>query len=122
MLFCPYCANNLTIGDREDSNDKCWICPTCPYQYIIERQISMRTHLKRKEVDDVLGGKEAWANVDKIDTACPKCDFRKAYFRQLQIRSADEPMTTFYKCCECAHQWREVSSDFVFQYQAKHQS
>ncbi|OCF32702.1 DNA-directed RNA polymerase III subunit RPC10 [Kwoniella heveanensis CBS 569] len=95
MLFCPYCANNLTIGDREDSNDKCWICPTCPYQYIIERQISMRTHLKRKEVDDVLGGKEAWANVDKIDTACPKCDFRKAYFRQLQIRSADEPMTTF---------------------------
>lgn len=26
----------------------------------------MRTHLKRKEVDDVMGGKEAWANVDKI--------------------------------------------------------
>ncbi|ODO11100.1 hypothetical protein I350_01702 [Cryptococcus amylolentus CBS 6273] len=72
MLFCPYCANNLTIGDREDSADKCWICPTCPYQFIIDRQISMRTHLKRKQVDDVLGGKEAWANVDKIDDdACP---------------------------------------------------
>ena len=27
----------------------------------------MRTHLKRKEVDDVLGGKESWANVDKIE-------------------------------------------------------
>lgn len=27
----------------------------------------MRTHLKRKEVDDVLGGKEAWANVDKTE-------------------------------------------------------
>jgi hypothetical protein len=25
----------------------------------------MRTHLKRKQVDDVLGGKESWANVDK---------------------------------------------------------
>ncbi|OWZ77217.1 DNA-directed RNA polymerase III subunit RPC10 [Cryptococcus neoformans Bt85] len=127
MLFCPYCANSLTIGDREDSTDKCWVCPTCPYQFIIERQvchlqeavmgyglpanscdqISMRTHLKRKEVDDVLGGKEAWANVDKTDTACPKCDHRRAYFRQMQIRSADEPMTTFYKCCECGHQWRE---------------
>lgn len=81
-------------------------------------QISMRTHLKRKEVDDVLGGKEAWANVDKTDSesitkqydfgrfnndsdltmciaACPKCDHRRAYFRQMQIRSADEPMTTF---------------------------
>lgn len=78
----------------------------------------MRTHLKRKEVDDVLGGKEAWANVDKTDSesitkqydfgrsindsdltmclvACPKCDHRRAYFRQMQIRSADEPMTTF---------------------------
>lgn len=35
-------------------------------------QISMRTHLKRKEVDDVLGGKEAWANVDKTDSECAK--------------------------------------------------
>lgn len=37
-------------------------------------QISMRTHLKRKEVDDVLGGKEAWANVDKTDSECAKND------------------------------------------------
>jgi DNA-directed RNA polymerase III subunit RPC11 len=85
--------------------------------------------MKRKEVDDVLGGKEAWKNVDKApstfssldhwqswcladpsnfqlseeskeeqtDTAatCPKCDHREGYYRQLQIRSADEPMTTF---------------------------
>lgn len=26
---------------------------------------------------------------------CPKCESHRAYFRQLQIRSADEPMTTF---------------------------
>lgn len=30
-------------------------------------QISMRTHLKRKEVDDVLGGKDSWQNVDKTE-------------------------------------------------------
>jgi hypothetical protein len=29
----------------------------------------MRTHLKRKQVDDVLGGKESWANVDKAKGA-----------------------------------------------------
>lgn len=28
---------------------------------------------------------------------CPACGHRRAYFMQLQIRSADEPMTTFYK-------------------------
>lgn len=24
MLFCPYCANNLTIGDDSDTPEKCW--------------------------------------------------------------------------------------------------
>lgn len=41
--------------------------------------------------------------VQFVLTLCPvnckeeKCDNREAYFRQVQIRSADEPMTTFYK-------------------------
>lgn len=43
------------------------ICPTCPYKWVITQQISMRTHLQRKEVDDVMGGPEAWANVDQTD-------------------------------------------------------
>lgn len=73
----------------------------------------MRTHLKLKAVDDVLGGQKAWENVDKttsklrhvlgparapqliLPVTCGKCDHTHAYFRQLQIRSADEPMTTF---------------------------
>jgi DNA-directed RNA polymerase III subunit RPC11 len=32
-------------------------------------QITSRTHLKRKEVDDVLGGEGSWDNVDKTDGA-----------------------------------------------------
>jgi hypothetical protein len=43
------------------------VCPTCPYKWVIAQRISMRTHLKRKEVDDVLGGKDSWANVDSVD-------------------------------------------------------
>jgi hypothetical protein len=33
---------------------------------------------------------------------CPneKCDGQQAFFFQVQIRSADEPMTSFYKVCE----------------------
>lgn len=29
-------------------------------------QMTSRTHLKRKEVDDVMGGEAAWENVDKV--------------------------------------------------------
>ncbi|KAG9100615.1 RNA polymerase III C11 subunit [Ceratobasidium sp. 370] len=59
--------------------------------------MTSRTRLQRKEVDDVLGGDAMWKDVDQTDVACPKCDNGRAYFMQLQIRSADEPMTTFYK-------------------------
>lgn len=91
-------------------------------------QVTQRTRLTRKAVDDVLGGEEAWENVDSTESTsglrpvascppvalgadppacvpcrpplpdpvrCPKCDNMKAYWMQLQIRSADEPMTTF---------------------------
>lgn len=64
-------------------------------------------YLEQKEVDDVLGGPDAWKGVDQTDATCPKCDHNKAYYKQIQIRSADEPMTTFYMCSnsECGYKW-----------------
>lgn len=93
---------------------------------ILDKRYFERKFMKSKEVEDVLGGADSWKNVDKTEsqwiclekrknrsrdrTACAcllttvvvnckeeKCDNRSAYFRQVQIRSADEPMTTFYK-------------------------
>ena len=53
----------------------------------------------RKEREDVFGGESAWDNADKTKIQCPKdgCDGDEAAFYQVQIRSADEPMTGFYK-------------------------
>lgn len=74
--------------------------------------MTSRTRLNRKQIDDVLGGDEAWIHADKTQglsflctnvsaincsepsASCDKCNFDEAYFYQLQIRSADEPMTT----------------------------
>lgn len=73
--------------------------------------------MKRKAVEDVLDAETSFKDADSTsgmcfdlesitnDTwsrliifsllvACPSCDNDRAYYYQLQIRSADEPMTT----------------------------
>ena len=107
LLFCPTCGNLLGV----DVGSRCYkfACPTCPYMHNINRKISSKHYPKLKAVDDVLGGSAAWENVDSTEEKCPKCEHPKAFFMQIQTRSADEPMTVFYKCCNmsCGHQWRE---------------
>lgn len=106
-MFCPTCANIL--GVEEGPKSLRFACSTCPYVHNITKRIGNRIYPKLKEVDDVLGGSAAWENVDATECPCPKCDHPKAFFMQIQTRSADEPMTTFYKCCNmaCGHRWRE---------------
>lgn len=128
LLFCPTCANIL--GVEEGPNCLRFSCTTCPYVQNVTKKISNKTFPKLKEVsiflhdfvtlssshsialmqlDDVLGGAAAWENVDATEATCPKCEHKRAYFMQIQTRSADEPMTTFYKCCKptCGHRWKD---------------
>ncbi|KAJ3860059.1 hypothetical protein EV359DRAFT_49888 [Lentinula novae-zelandiae] len=105
MLFCPTCANILVISSETGYNK--WSCNTCPYEFPITKQMTSRIKLERKTVDDVLGGDEMWKHADSTLASCEKCNNNKAYFYQLQIRSADEPMTTCALCTSCAHRWRE---------------
>lgn len=37
---------------------------------------------------------------------CGKCGNNQCSYRQLQTRSADEPMTTFVSCISCGHRWK----------------
>jgi hypothetical protein len=82
MLFCPTCANLLVISAETGYNK--WACNTCAYEFPISKQVchasfeilcfylfrrtvlqmTSRTRLKRKEVDDVLGGDEMWKHAD----------------------------------------------------------
>ncbi|KAF2717486.1 DNA-directed RNA polymeras-like protein III subunit RPC10 [Polychaeton citri CBS 116435] len=84
-------------------------CRTCPYQMILDRRYYERKDMEHGKIEDILGGADSWKNVDKTGTRCVRgdCDSQEAYFRQVQIRSADEPMTSFYKCVRCAAEWRE---------------
>ena len=102
LLFCPQCSNTLTVSrssNPEHGGHNRLECRTCPYEFALTRKYYERRPMKRKEVDDVMGGEGAWDNVDQTDTQCAvdACDGARAYFYMVQIRSADEPMTTFYK-------------------------
>lgn len=157
VSVCPTCSNMLRVsavppGDPTTEDfvgQNRFECLTCPYHFVINKRYYERKYMKKKEVEDILGGKGAWDNVDKTEgmlrstqaiaaahaeadacktVQCPneKCRNHEAYWYQLQIRSADEPMTAFYKvslhlpkvlaygpltdalqCTQCAKEWRE---------------
>lgn len=37
---------------------------------------------------------------------CGKCKKNKISYYEKQIRSADEPMTAFFRCISCGHRWK----------------
>lgn len=54
--------------------------------------------------------KEQQGNTLKATTdmyTCRKCREKKCTYYELQIRSSDEPMTKFIKCCNCGYEWRQ---------------
>ncbi|WFD21162.1 RNA polymerase III C11 subunit [Malassezia caprae] len=85
MLFCPNCANVVTVLPSDTTAQNKWTCPTCPFEFPMDFQVTSRMYLQRKQVDDVMGGEDSWKNVDSTD------------------------VTTFYKCTrtQCGFQWRE---------------
>lgn len=105
MHFCPVCGTLLLIEDS--TNGMIYACPICTYDHRIDKRFVANAKIKKKEVDDVLGGAEAWENVDRTTVDCPFCNHDQAYFKQIQIRSADEPSTIFYKCTKCMGQWND---------------
>lgn len=127
MWFCPLDGTLLQIqivsnasaagaalstitNSKNKSQYSIFVCSTCPYSCPITSSYQNKVHLssnKKKVVDDILGGAAAWENVDKTMTVCPMCHHTEAYFMQIQIRSADEPMSVFYKCVKCNHQWND---------------
>ena len=105
--FCPTCGNALIVRQGAPCS---LICRSCPYIHPITTEITFALPLQKKKVDDVLGGEDAWKNVEKTAVPCPKCAHGEAFFMQIQTRSADEPMTTFFKCADvlvCGFRWKE---------------
>lgn len=73
LLFCPLCGGLMVITPNSSNNpsdgDSCFSCRSCAYIFPLEpgTAYASRVELKRKVVDDVLGGEDAWKNVDSTD-------------------------------------------------------
>ena len=83
MLFCPNDANIL-LTEKTTTAFR-FFCKTCPYVFRVEQKFESKLELARKEVDDVLGGEDAWKNVDKTSVLCVsgKCKNNLAYYKTL---------------------------------------
>lgn len=84
-------------------------CRNCPYVCPIPEKVKIKRGVqlaKKKAAPIAVGEKNVGPTTD---APCPKCCHGKAAYHQMQTRSADEPMTIFYKCLNesCGHQWRE---------------
>ncbi len=95
----PFSSFDFLASEQDNTLVNRLECQTCPYQYLLKKSYYERKVFVRKEREDVFGGPGAWDNADKCKIQCPvtNCDGEEAAFFQVQIRSADEPMTGFYK-------------------------
>mmetsp|Transcript_25207 Transcript_25207/g.42282 ORF Transcript_25207/g.42282 Transcript_25207/m.42282 type:complete len:107 (-) Transcript_25207:71-391(-) len=103
VFFCPRCSNMLLV----EVQSKTWFfCPTCSYICPISRKITKKQVLKRKKADEIFV--EDMSTAPTTHATCEKCGHDQAYYKQIQTRSADEPMTVFYTCqnAKCRHTWK----------------
>lgn len=109
MEFCPTCGMLLQIEPANSGRRMRFFCPTCPYVCAIQGKLVKKEMLKKKDIDPIIRWEEAMQSLPKGEASCAKCGNNEAYYYQMQIRSADEPMTTFYTCSNevCRYEWRD---------------
>jgi DNA-directed RNA polymerase III subunit RPC11 len=112
--FCPNCHNLLVVKYRcEKGGHDAWRskCPTCPFVYPVKgkHRYIVDTFLNDDEQIDIVETSKADEHRQRTEIMCPNCNHNEAFFYQMQTRSADEPMTTFYECTNkaCRNNWRD---------------
>lgn len=91
VLKCRRCGFVKEIADEIDSDS-----------FKISTEIR---HSVKDKIEIVKTGEDL-NTMPKVRAECPKCKHKEAAYWQVQTRSADEGMTTFYRCIKCKHTWR----------------
>ncbi|KAI5185718.1 DNA-directed RNA polymerase III subunit RPC11 [Nematocida homosporus] len=101
MAFCNRCFNSLSI-EICNGNTR-FTCDECKYHQEIKGIYRVKVPLTPRSEEMAVKPRE----LPERAVICPQCSEGKAYFYQMQTRSADEPMTIFNTCVACKYAWRE---------------
>lgn len=109
MEFCPKCGKVMMM--KRKSSQAILVCPKCGYEKAVKDEVIVTNIPKKRSKSEVIliEGEETKLLPTTTDVVCPKCGNREAYWWTIQTRSADEPMTQFFRCTKCNHTWREYA-------------
>jgi len=111
MEFCPNCGK--TLFPKKSGASVTLVCKKCGYQKSLDAEVKVVV----KQGKPQQGSGVAAVIVEPSDSplpttsdvTCPECGHNEARWWTVQTRSADEPMTQFFKCVKCGHVWREYA-------------
>jgi transcription factor S len=108
--FCPECSNMLR---KKKMDGKMFLVCRCGYEQEIEDNKELpegRLQEMKKELEKgliIVSENDKISILPKMTKICPKCGYKEAETWQTQIRSSDEPSTSFFRCVKCKFTWRE---------------
>lgn len=105
MEFCPKCGSALVT--KGEKSKMVLACRKCNYQRKHFKAVEIKEKLLKKPLDDVVVIDKSQEVLPTSKVICPDCGHGIAYWWLRQMRSGDEPPTTFYRCVKCDHRWRE---------------
>ena len=112
MEFCPECGKVLSLSRKE--GHLALVCRKCGYTKSLEdkQQLVAKASGRKGKTSDVVvitSTSNEKVLPTTTDVICPQCGNGEAYWWTVQTRSADEPMTQFFRCTKCNHTWREYA-------------
>jgi len=93
---------------KNEKDGKYYVCRNedCGYKELIKGKETIESNTPNGG-EIAIVGEEVTTLPKSKDVVCEKCGYTEAYYYIQQTRSADEPPTTFYRCCKCNHSWRQ---------------
>ncbi len=110
MEFCPECGSLMFPKKVKGKN--VLVCKRCGFEEesienIDKESYTISTEIKHSVKDQIEIIRDSDTKTMPTTRAeCPKCGHKEAAYWQVQTRSADEGMTTFYRCLKCKNTWR----------------